>query len=211
MAWLHEQSRLKHAHRGHRALGAGIAALAALLCAWWCGAALAGPTAFDLGLHVPPVVVDSEAPPDCTAAWSVINYTTNDLFVARARIAHGDGEKPVNGRMACPAAIPVRVAERALDGCVATALEPKQCVYADMSRGFEAAADIRNTSENAARCTSDKASFIGVACVLVSDRPICASACGETAAEAENQAAARCQDKQQRVCLLKASAPIAMP
>lgn len=182
-----------------------------LLLAGFRADALAGPVDFDLGLHVPPIVVDSKVPPDCTVAWLIANTTTNDIFLARAQIAHGEGERPVDGRMPCPATIPPRVAERALDVCYNRALEPRHCVFADMSRGFESAPDIRNTAENGARCTSDKASHIAVACWMSNKLAVCDTGCGDTQEAAEAQAVTRCQDKQQRNCDIKASAPVAMP
>lgn len=186
-------------------------AAAGLLIGGLAPGASAGPVDFDLGLQEPPVVVDSKAPPACTVAWLVINYVTNDIFVSRARIARGDDEKPVAERMPCPAPVPVRVAERALNVCTDRALDPKHCVYADMSRGFEVQPDIHKTAENAARCSSDKALHIGVACWMAGGMAVCDSGCGDTPEAAEEQAVARCQDKQQRSCPIKASVPVIMP
>lgn len=173
-------------------------------------AAWAGPSSFNLGLDVPAVVVDSKAPPDCSAAWLVGNTATNDFYVARAVIAHGKDDKPVQGHMPCPPIQP-QVAARALDTCAARALDRRQCVYADMSRGFETAPRLDNTAENASRCTSDQAKFIGMACWMAKGLAVCNAACGETASEAEAKAGARCEDKQRHPCPIRESAPVAMP
>lgn len=172
--------------------------------------AWAGPVPFDLGLQVPPVVHDSKAPPACTVAWLIGNIRTNDFFVARARIAHARDERPVNGRMPCPS-IPPQMAARALDSCAARSLDPHHCVYADMARGFQSAPRLHNTAENASRCTSDTANFIGMACWMSGDMAVCNTACGETVAEAEAKAGARCADKQQHACPIRESAPVMMP
>lgn len=181
-------------------------ALAAL-----AGPAGANPMPFELGLHLPPVVVDSQAPSGCTVTWLVADTVTNDLFAARMRIEADERDQPSGNRLPCPAKIAPRVAARALDLCASRSLDPKTCVYGDMSRGFEQQPDMRNTAENASRCTSDKASHIGVACFQNGNLAICNIGCGNAPEEAVAAARARCEDKQQRSCPMTASVPIAGP
>ena len=66
-----------------RRLLAGIALLAFVL------PAQAGPLDFDLGLHVPPVVVDSQAPAGCTVTWLVADVA-NEFVTFLAKDAAGD-------------------------------------------------------------------------------------------------------------------------
>lgn len=171
----------------------------------------AGPVDFDLGLHVPPVILDTKAPPGCTATWLVTNTADNDVFAARMRIDPSDTDTPVNGRMPCPAAIAPRVADRALNVCADRAADPKRCVFADMARGFETQPVLRNSAENASRCTSDTASQIALACWMSGGLAVCNVGCGETAEAASKAARARCEDKQQRQCAITASVPVAGP
>jgi hypothetical protein len=174
-------------------------------------AAQAGPQGFDLGLHVPPVIADSTAPTKCTVTYMVADLINNDLFAARMRIDSAETDTPVQNRLPCPATIPPRVGLRALDVCTSRTGEAKFCVFADMARGFEREPDIRNTAENAARCSSDKASDIGVACWMSGTLSVCNTVCAISPAEALVQAKARCEDKQQHICPITATVPVAGP
>jgi hypothetical protein len=174
-------------------------------------AAQAGPLGFDLGLHVPPVIADSTAPTKCTVTYMVADLINNDLFAARMRIDSAETDTPVQNRLPCPATIPPRVGLRALDVCTSRTGEAKFCVFADMARGFEREPDIRNTAENAARCSSDKASDIGVACWMSGTLSVCNTVCAISPAEALVQAKARCEDKQQHICPITATVPVAGP
>jgi hypothetical protein len=84
-------------------------------------------------------------------------------------------------------------------------------VFADMSRGFENEPEVRNTSENASRCASDKFSEIGIACVASGNLSVCDVGCGNSPVEARSRARARCVDKQQRDCPVTASVPVSGP
>jgi hypothetical protein len=171
----------------------------------------AGPVAFDLHLDVPPVIADSQAPVGCTVTYLVADTSNNDLFAARMRIASAETDTPVHNRMPCPPDMPPRVGLRALDICMSRTGEPKYCVFADMSRGFEREPDIHNTSEIASRCSSDKFSDIGAACWMSGTLSVCDAACGNSPAEAVAQARTRCEDKQQQSCPITATVPVSGP
>jgi hypothetical protein len=171
----------------------------------------AGPMAFDLHLDVPPVIADSQAPAGCTVTYLIADTANNDLFAARMRIASAETDTPVNNRMPCPANVPPRVALRALDMCMGRASDPKYCVFADMSRGFERQANIQNTSEIASRCSSDKFSDIGAACWQSGALSVCDVGCGNSPREAKAKARTRCEDKQQHSCPVTAAVPVAGP
>jgi hypothetical protein len=186
-----------------------VGCLLILLC---CGlAAEAGPLGFDLDLHVPPVIADSTAPTKCTVTYVVADLTNNDLYAARMRIAPAETDTPVQNRLPCPTTISPRVGLRALDVCTTRTGEAKYCVFADMGRGFEREPDIHNTAENAARCSSDKASDIGVACWMSGRLSVCNMACANSPADALAQARARCEDKQQHSCPITATVPVSGP
>jgi hypothetical protein len=141
----------------------------------------------------------------------IADLTNNDLFAARMRIDSAETDIPVQNRLPCPATVPPRVGLRALDVCTSRTGEAKYCVFADMARGFEREPDIRNTAENAARCSSDKASDIGVACWMSGRLSVCNTICANSSTEALAQAKARCEDKQQHSCPITATVPVAGP
>jgi hypothetical protein len=174
-------------------------------------AAEAGPLPFDLQLHIPPVISDSTAPVKCTVTYLVADLTNNDLYAARMRIDSADTDSPVQNRLPCPATLPPRLGLRALDICTTRTGESKYCVFADMARGFEREPDIHNTAENAARCGSDKASDIGVACWMSGTLAVCNVACANSPHDALDQARTRCEDKQQHSCPITATAPVSGP
>jgi hypothetical protein len=171
----------------------------------------AGPLSFDLPLYVPPVVADSQAPSGCTVTYLVEDLTNNDVYAARMRIASAETDVATKNRLPCPADMPPRVGLRALDICTTRTGESKYCVFADMSRGFEHAPDIHNTAENAARCASDKASDIGVACWMSGTLSVCNVACANSPHDALLQARTRCEEKQQQSCPITATVPVAAP
>jgi hypothetical protein len=174
-------------------------------------AANAGPLPFDLQLHVPPVIAESTAPTGCTVTYMIADLTNNDLYAARMRINPAETDTPEQNRLPCPAILPPRVGLRALDVCATRTGEARSCVFADMSRGFEREPDIHNTAENAARCASDHASDIGVACWMSGTLSVCNVACANSPADAVSQARARCEDKQQHSCPITATVPVSGP
>lgn len=187
----------------------GVAVAALLLTG--AGVTQAGPLGFDLGLHLPPVIADSTAPTKCTIIYMIADLTNNDLYAARMRIDSAETDRPVQNRLPCPATVPPRVGLRALDVCTSRTGEVRYCVFADMARGFEREPNIRNTAENAARCSSDKASDIGVACWMSATLLVCNAACARSPAEAALLAKARCEDKQQHSCPITATVPVSGP
>ena len=185
---------------------AALAVVLLLTCS-----AQAGMLDFDTGPSVPPVIVDTKAPPACTVTWLVDNTANNDVFAARMRIDAGEGDTPVDGRMPCPTDIEPRVADRALQECSSRSADPKACVFADMARGFEAQPDMRSTAENASRCPSDKATQIALACWMSGGLAVCNVGCGESAEAAKKAAQSRCEDKQQHSCPVAAAVPVLGP
>lgn len=171
----------------------------------------AGPLPFDLQLSVPPVVADSKAPARCTVTYLIADTANNDLFAARLRIDNVESDQPADNRLPCPSDVPPRVARQALDICTSRAADAKACVFADMSRGFEVQPDIRNTSEIASRCASDRFSHIGAACWTAGKMTVCDVGCGNSPAEAVVQAKARCEEKQQHSCPITGTVPVAGP
>jgi hypothetical protein len=193
-----------------RRLMSRVAALAGVLLIS-AASAQAGMQDFSLGLGVPPVILDTKAPPSCTVTWLLDNTANNDIFAARMRIDPGERDTPVNGRMPCPTDIAPRVADRALEVCANRTADSKTCVFADMTRDFEDHPDIRSTAENGSRCTSDKAAQIALACWMSGGLAVCNVGCGDTAEAAKQSAKARCEDKQQRRCPVTASVPVSGP
>jgi hypothetical protein len=143
--------------------------------------------------------------------YLIDDTANNDVFAARMRIASAETDSPVNNRMPCPADVPTRIGERALDVCQSRAGDPQQCVFADMARGFEREPNINNTSEIASRCSSDKFSNIGVACWMSGKLSVCNVGCGNSPKEAVVKARARCEEKQQHSCPITATVPIPGP
>jgi hypothetical protein len=171
----------------------------------------AGPLSFDLDLHVPPVIADSTAPTKCTVTYMIADLANNDLYATRMRIDPMETDSPVHNRLPCPPNMPPRVGLQALDVCISRSGESKYCVFADMSRGFEQEPDVHNTAENASRCSSDKASDIGVACWMSGKLSVCNVACANSPQDALVQARARCEDKQQHSCPITATVPVSGP
>jgi len=174
-------------------------------------AATAGPVAFDLNMSVPPVIADSQAPALCTVTYLIADTADNDLFAARLRIASAETDSPVDNHMPCPSEVPPRVAVQAIEMCASRAGDPKTCVFADMSRGFEGQPDIHNTSEIASRCASDKFSDIAAACLKSGKLSVCDVGCGNSPEAAVVQARARCEEKQQHSCPITATVPVSGP
>lgn len=113
--------------------------------------------------------------------------------------------------MPCPIMMPPRVSEAALNACRDHANKPADCVFADMSRGFESAPLIVNTSENASRCESDQASDIGLACWNSGKFDVCNVGCGATASDAILAARKRCEAKHLKTCTITGAVPVEAP
>ena len=165
--------------------------------------------AYDSGL--PPVVEDTTKAANCTVTWLVTDITTNDMLAVRMQITPDPNDRPANNLMPCPPEIPPRLASRTLDACVIRAADPKNCVYADMARGFEKQPKADNSAENFSRCSSDKASDIGVACWLSGDLHVCGAACGNSPAAAISAAVSRCEAKHLHQCPITGSLPVLAP
>jgi hypothetical protein len=183
-----------------------IAALAGLLVLTM--PARTAPVGWDLKFTEPPVIQDSTKPRQCTVTWLVDDTATSDVYAVRMQIAPTEDARAVGDRLPCPSNVPPRLAARALDVCSARAADPRTCVYADMSRGFELTPDVRNTAENTSRCPSDKFSHIGIACWKSGTLDVCDVGCGRTAEDAQVEARARCAEKQQKTCDAVGSIPI---
>jgi hypothetical protein len=177
----------------------------------WLGSTRAAPRSFDIQNELPAVIKDTTKPADCTVTYLVTDITTNDTIAVRMQISSDQNDQPVNNLMPCPTEIPPRVASRALDTCIVRAADPKNCVYADMSRGFENKPNPDNSSENSSRCASDKASDIGIACWLSGDLQVCGVGCGGSPQSAITAAINRCEAKHQRQCPITGSLPVLAP
>jgi hypothetical protein len=171
----------------------------------------AAPSTFENQNGLPPVVEDTTRAENCTVTYLVTDITTNDMLAVRMQIAPGENDRPKNNLMPCPPDIPPRVASRALDACVVRAADPKDCVFADMGRDFDKRPGANNTAENASRCSSDKASHIGVACWRSGELQVCGVGCGDSPGSAMSAAVSRCEAKHQQQCPITGSVPVLAP
>lgn len=194
--------------RGDRLRRIGVGLCGMMLA---MGPVLATPLGWDLKVNPPPVIQDSTRPRECTVTWLVDDVATNDVYAVRMQITPTEDTRPVGDRMPCPSAIPPRMAARALDVCTARAAAERSCVFADMSRGFEAERDIRNTAENASRCASDQSLEVGIACWKSGTLEVCNVGCGHSPEAAQAAAKARCAEKQQKDCTIAGSLPVLAP
>lgn len=117
-------------------------------------ASLSAPQNFNLGSYgAPPVANRGGKPLICTVAYLVEDYASNETYAARMQFTPAaDAVIGQNGRMPCPGMMPPTVSQAALQGCRDHAAEASDCVFADMSRGFDASPSVENSSDNAARC-----------------------------------------------------------
>ena len=188
-----------------------VIALAAIALAVISAPAGAAPSSGDISGGLPPVVKDSTKAATCTVTYLVTNIVTNDTIAVRMQVTPDQNDSPVGNLMPCPPDIPPRVASRALDACSRRAGDPKDCVFADMARDFEKHPGINSTAENSSRCSSDKASDIGIACFLVDGLQVCSVGCGGSPQSAIAAAVRRCEAKQQQQCPITGSQSILAP
>jgi len=188
-----------------------VIALAAIALAVISAPAGAAPSSGDISGGLPPVVKDSTKAATCTVTYLVTNIVTNDTIAVRMQVTPDQNDSPVGNLMPCPPDIPPRVASRALDACIRRAGDPKDCVFADMARDFEKHPGINSTAENSSRCSSDKASDIGIACFLVDGLQVCSVGCGGSPQSAIAAAVRRCEAKQQQQCPITGSQSILAP
>jgi hypothetical protein len=182
-----------------------------MLCDMVPGLARAGTSTSDITNVLPPIVRDTSKAADCTVTYLVTNVVTNDTIAVRMQIAPDPNDVAVDNLMPCPPNVPPRLAARALDACVKRAADSKQCVFADMGRDFEKQPRVDNTAENYARCTSDRATDIGVACWRSGTLEVCDVGCGNSPVSAVAAAVTRCEAKQQRQCPITGSLPVLAP
>jgi len=154
---------------------------------------------------------DATKPRDCTVTYLVENVVTNETFVARMQFTPGPHAITLKGLLPCPALVPPRVAEAALAGCRDHADKKSDCVFADMSRGFHDAPVIANSSGNAARCASDQAPQIAIACWNAGNFDVCNVACGADPDAAILAARNRCEATHQKACPITAALPVQAP
>lgn len=173
------------------------------------GASHATPLKFDLGDdEAPPPLEELTKPRECTIAYLINDTSTNETYVERMQIAPDKDAVAARGKLPCPTAIAPKIANRALDGCRERTGSPKSCVFADMSRGFDSAPLLTNTSENNSRCASDLATQIAIACWNAGGLAVCNVACGDGKQAAMLAARNRCEVKHQKVCGITGSAQI---
>jgi len=171
----------------------------------------ASPQHFDLDMDLPPVIEDSTKPRQCTVTYLIEDTSNNDVFAARMQLTPASDAVAMKGRLPCPSSVYPRVGERALDSCRERAANPATCVFADMSRGFQADPHARSTSEGASHCASDLASQIAVACWNAGKFDVCNVACGNTTEEAMQAARNRCEGKHQKPCPITGTVPVLAP
>ncbi len=160
---------------------------------------------------LPPVIQDTAKAADCTLAYLVTDVTMNEMLAVRMQITPMANDRPMNDVMPCPSEIPLRLATRALDLCIARAADPKNCVFADMGREFLARPTVNNTAEFSSRCASDKASDIGVACWRSGTLELCGVGCGDSPKTAIASAVSRCETRHQQSCPITGSLPVMAP
>lgn len=175
--------------------------------------ARATPLSFDLGAFAPPAAPDiGDHPRDCTVTYLVEDDAANLTYAERMVFTPAPGGPPAqNGVMPCPALVPARVAQAALDNCQEHAAHKGDCVFADMSRGFQDAPGISNTAANASSCGSDHASRIAIACWRSGKLDVCNVGCGTSDQDAIAAARNRCQIKHQQACTITGALPVAAP
>ncbi|HUB11083.1 MAG TPA: hypothetical protein VMB34_03925 [Acetobacteraceae bacterium] len=173
---------------------------------------LGAPQNFDLGSNAAPPVATHGKPLICTVTYLVEDVAANETYAARMQFTPSkDAVVGANARMSCPAMIPPTVSDMALRGCRDHAARPADCVFADMSRGFSDAPSVDNTSDNAARCESDAASQIAIACWNAGKMDVCNVGCGNDPKAAEQAARHRCELKHEQYCNIAGSLPVAAP
>ena len=160
----------------------------------------AGPAIFNTDPAVPPVILDTQAPLTCTVTYVIEDASTGDLFAQRIRVPPQDTDQAVDHRLPCPMDVLPRLPNFAREVCTIRALNRNTCVFADMSREFATRPDIANTAADTARCRSDTAKELGVACWMNGPTAVCNVGCGDSEAAALDAARRRCEEKQQRSC-----------
>ena len=186
--------------------------LAAWLLSLLAGApAGATPLDFDMGDFTPPAALDTSKPHSCTITYLVVNDATNEVFATRMLLAPPPGAVAEHGDIPCPLVVSPRVGQAALDGCREHADRKADCVFADMSRGFETEPLVSNTSENASRCASDQAPEIAIACWSTGKLDVCSTACGASRDAAITAARNRCEAKHRKLCRVTGVLPVEEP
>lgn len=176
-------------------------------------ASYAAPQNFDIGSYKPPPVESRGGKPlICTVTYLIEDYTTNETYASRMQFASApDAVVTADGRMTCPSMMPPTVSEAALNGCRDHAANRANCVYADMSRGFDADPKVVNTADNASRCQSDQASQIAIACWSNGKMDVCNVGCGDTPHDAIQAAQKRCEAKHHKTCDITGSVEVQAP
>ncbi|HVC59093.1 MAG TPA: hypothetical protein VND19_01865 [Acetobacteraceae bacterium] len=170
------------------------------------------PLDFDLGNYdASQALEDTAQPRDCTVTYLVEDFVTNETFAARMQFTPAPHAIALKGHLPCPTFVPPRVTEAALEGCREHADKKADCVFADMSRGFHESPLLSDTSENAARCASDQASQIAIACRNAGNFDVCNVGCGEDRDAAILAARNRCQAKHRTACPITGALPVRAP
>jgi hypothetical protein len=170
------------------------------------------PLDFNLGGYDKPTVLEGVGTlRACTVTYLLENYVANDTYAVRMQFTPSPTAVPLYARLPCPTLVPPLVADTALNLCRSHADKPADCVFADMSRGFQDKPDLANTSESASRCTSDHASQIAVACANSGDSAVCNVGCGEDAGAAIAAARSRCEATHQTSCTVTGALPVSAP
>jgi hypothetical protein len=173
---------------------------------------LGSPLDFDLQGYDKPTVLEGVGQlRACTVAYLLVDVAANDTFIARMQFTPSPSTVPLQSRLPCPALVPKLVGETALNLCRDHAARPADCVFADMNRGFHDAPELANTTEDASRCTSDRASRIAIACANAGDASVCNVGCAEDSPTAIAEARSRCEATHQTSCPITAVLPVSAP
>ena len=163
---------------------------------------------FDSGA---PPALQGDRPKECTITYLMEDLSTSDTYAARMRISPTPDALASGGRLPCPTFVSERINQRALDFCRERVVNPKDCVFDDMGRGFAHDPRRGETSAGGSRCASDLSSEIGIACWNNGTFDICNVACGLNVQAAQVAALNRCQVKHEKKCTIIGSVPVLAP
>jgi len=170
------------------------------------------PLDFNLGGYDKPTVLEGVGTlRACTVTYLLEDYVANQTYAARMQFTPSPTAVPLYARLLCPSLVPRMVADTALNLCRSHANKAADCVFADMSRGFQDKPELANTSESASRCMSDHASQIAIACANSGDSAVCNVGCGEDGAAAIAAARSRCEATHQKSCAVTGLLPVSVP
>jgi hypothetical protein len=175
-------------------------------------ASRSAPLDFNLGGYDKPTLLEGVGKlRACTITYFLQNTAANELYAARMQFASSPTVVPSKDRLPCPALVPPLVSDTALNLCRDHADKKTDCVFGDMSGGFQDKPVLSNTSEATSRCMSDQASQIAVACWNSGGSDVCNVACGGDPAAAISAARSRCEATHRKACTITGVLPVSAP